>query len=276
MSYRAFFAGTVLACLLVLPASAAPVLTILSNVSGVPCQAGLSWGFCGIFPEVWSTTGPVVAAGSANGTNSTLYATGRADWGSMGAIVRATSDADGWADGAVLVYMQDTWVVGGGTPGTSGTIDIQVTLDGSFEFVWSRNESFYIGIDWPGGVPNHLVDLTCRVDTGCNGISPFSGTGTLQKAITFGTPFDVVLALIASSGAQNGGHQSVDAWSTGRISGFTVRDAAGNIIPDFALTADSGHDYLAGLGGSAVPEPSAWSLLALGVALLAGKAIARK
>ncbi len=162
--------------------------------------------------------------------------------------------------------MRDNWTITGGTPGAAGTVDIEVTLDGNFAFAWSSYLAFYVGVDFPGGVPDKVVELACRTDTGCNGASPYFGTGTLQRAFTFGSPLELVFSMIGSTGAQNGGDQSLDAWSSARITGITVRDEVGNVVPGFGLTADSGHDYLADLGGP-VPEPATWTMLAAGVAL---------
>lgn len=261
----------VLFLLLAASAFSAPQLFVISQASGVPCTYG-SWSFCGVFPEVWSGTGPIEGAGTSSmaGVGS-VYAGARADFGNLGAIMSATSEG-GAVSAAAMAYMRDTWTITGGAPGGAGTVLITVSLDGTYNFQWSSNLGVWVGIDMPGGSPDHVVDVGCRTDTGCSpaGVtSPFDVSGTLSRAITFGSPFDVAFMLYAGTGANSGAEQSIDAWSSARITGVQVLDQTGRPVPGFTLTAESGHDYLA---AGAVPEPASWALvLAAAGAFLLGR-----
>jgi hypothetical protein len=267
MRHRFILGAGLAAFLLAAPAWPAPVLAVLSNVSGVPCDSGGSWEYCRIFPEVWSATGPIEGAGTSTSSQGMVYVAGRADFGNMGLVVRAGAEPGGAVNGTVQAFMQDVWTIGGGAPGAVGSLDIEFTLHGSYEFNWSRNLSFYIGIDWPGGTPDHVVSLSCRIDRGCDGANPFTGTAVFHRDINFDNPFTVVFSMTGDTGALNGSQQSIDAWSSARITGFTVRDSEGRPMPEFTLTAESGHDYLASDVG-AVPEPASWTLLVGAAALV--------
>ncbi len=263
----------VLALLLAPSAFSAPVLMVMSNVSGVPCLPS-SWGFCSVFPEQWSATGPISGAGTSTSADGSVYAAARADYGSLGTKVVATANAGGAVNATAMAFMRDTWTINGGAPSSGGTFAIAIGLDAGYEFNWSRNLGIYVGTDFPGGSPNQVVGLSCRTDSGCQAgaTNPYSATGVYQGAFTYGTPFSIVLSLIADTGALNGATQFIDAWNSAKILGVTVFDEAGRPVTGFSLSAESGHDYLAG----AVPEPASWTLLACTAALLMGRKAARR
>lgn len=266
-----------LLALLVIPSAwPSPVLLVTSNVSGVPCTVS-SWSFCSVFPEQWSATGPIQGSNTSSSGEGSVLAAARADFGSLGAQVSATAFPGGAVNGAAMAFMRDTWTITGGTPGAVGSFAVPISLDGAYDFNWSRNLSFYVGIDFPGGTPDHVVGLTCRIGNGCqpNTASPYSGVGVYQGAFHFGVPFDIVLSLIADTGALNGATQSINAWNSAKITGVSVFDQGGQPVTGFSLTAASGHDYLA--SGASVPEPASWTLLILGAAafVIGRKAIRR-
>jgi hypothetical protein len=218
-----------------------------------------------IFPAASSPAGPIEGAGVSSSLDGTVYIAAHADYGELGVLVETTSTSDSGVavEGTGMAFMQDSWTIGGGTPGGAGTVRILISADASYDFVWSDYLGLYVGTAWPGGSPAQVLSLECRTDTGCSpgGGSPYSGTGVLQLSFTFGTPFDVILSLIGSSGARNNQYQEVDAWASARITGIEVLDAAGNPVPGFSLSAESGHDYLA--ADETVPEPATWGLFGL-------------
>ncbi len=253
--------------LLAVPGLSSPVLGVYSQAEGVPCVNG-SWGFCTIFPGVSSATGPIEGAGTSSGENGTLYLAGRANYGSLGVLARSTGTTSTVVSGAALAYMQDTWLVSGGTPGAASTIQIMVSLNADYGFNWSANLGAYVPTDWPGGSPYKAVEFICRIDNGCHPDAggTYSATATFDQAIQFDTPFNVILGLVGWVGARNGASQYVDAWGSATITGVRVLDSSGQPVQGFSLTADSGHDYLAADGD--VPEPGTCGLLALAAAVL--------
>ena len=85
-------------------------------------------------------------------------------------------------------------------------------------------------------------------------------TGNVSIGFTYGVAFDFTAYMqsyvIFSSGAY--GEGTSDFYHTARVTGFDLRDGAGNVVTDYHLTSGSGTLY-----AQPVPEPG--TMLALGV-----------
>lgn len=110
-----------------------------------------------------------------------------------------------------------------------------------------------------------------------------AGTFVHPFTFTFGTPFDLVFDLQASTGTLNvvgGGYSiatrsgqgsgNVDFTNTFVLTKLTVKDQDGNLVPGATFTAQSGTLYTSNGVVQPVPEPTSLALLFVGIAGFAG------
>jgi hypothetical protein len=153
---------------------------------------------------------------------------------------------------------EDQWTIGGATPGTTGHLTLQFSITGDY-----GNSG--VGTGYSYGL--YLRTFTPFHDSTDNQLPSY--TGSVSADFTFGTALDFEVGLIAGgnlynlqNGGTNGQFAFLDMSHTAMISGATVTDANGNVIP-FTLQTASNSANFQGLGAAAAtPEPSTFVLLA--------------
>ncbi len=174
-----------------------------------------------------------------------------------------------------------------GLAGTSGTVEIKFTVDGTLLASRTAPSSYVAGYDdnvsasasytFSAG-NNNTFSKTESLRTAewaaANGFNAWSGTQflgieqTYVVPFTFGTLLEGVGLRIDTQtqavGSGQNGFSSIaksDLGHTAKWGGFgAVRDSNGNIISNYTFSSGSGFNYA--LGITAVPEPSSGALLA--------------
>lgn len=172
-------------------------------------------------------------------------------------------------------------------PGTTGSIRLRFTIEGALSVSGpppaSSTADVEINYSVAGG-PSFLLmraqatrsDLTPFATTGTGAplagftLAPgsFSGAGdvdSLPLAITWNTPFDLKMGLLAGAIPGTGATADVDFSQAATLTGIELL-ANGLPIHDFTITSESGTTY----GANGVPEPATGAMLVSGsVALIA-------
>jgi hypothetical protein len=155
----------------------------------------------------------------------------------------------------------DVWRVDviGVTPGTVGTLSVDVDLSGSRTANWQNHNS---------SASLSLYDYTTA--SRAQYIEDIdAGHYVLNISFIYGQDNAIMMDLTSGNSSFNeffgGGVASyVDFYNTANITGLTFRDSSGNELTDYTLTTGSGHDY------DAVPIPAAFWLLGSGLIGLIG------
>jgi hypothetical protein len=180
-------------------------------------------------------------------------------------------------------------VAAGATLGGSGTIGGNLTLQGTLSpgastgslsvgrIVFDAASTFDFEIDSSAAsaVAGDLLVVTGDIDIVAGAAIAFSDLSQTPAAFAPGT----ILSLVNYGGDWNGGFFSLNGTSLGQGDQFT----AGGTVWSIDYTATSGglnfaSDHITGkfINVTAVPEPSTYALLALGVLVWAGFAKRRK
>lgn len=102
-------------------------------------------------------------------------------------------------------------------------------------------------------------------------VGPTTSSGSCAVLVPVGSDGAVTIMMLmnvqASAVTQNSdwGTATANFWNTGLLSGVVVTDAAGNPLPGYSFTADSGTLYPRTETLAPVPEPSSIALLASGL-----------
>ena len=174
-----------------------------------------------------------------------------------------------------------------GLAGTSGTVEVKFTVDGTLLASRTAPSPYVAGYD--GNVRasasytftagnNNTFSKTESLRTAewaaANGFNAWSGTQFLGIEQTYTVPFTFgtllegvglrIDAQASAIGSGPNGFSSIaksDLGHTAKWGGFgAVRDANGNVISNYTFSSGSGFNYA--LGITAVPEPSSGALLA--------------
>lgn len=174
-----------------------------------------------------------------------------------------------------------------GLTGTSGTVEVKFTVDGTLVASRTAPSPYVSGIDdsvrasasytFSAGNSNTFSkteSLRTAEWAAANGFSAWSGTQFLGIEQTYVVPFTygtllqgVGLRIDAQAQAVGSGRDGfssiakADLGHTAKWGGFgAVRDSNGNVISNFTFSSGSGFNY--SLGITAVPEPSSGALVA--------------
>lgn len=246
----------------------------------------------------------------STGTSGTVYHTrgGELPEFSLAALGRASATfgqlkfyaeaSAGVNNGAAVycvntAYFQDDFLFNAtGLAGTSGTVEMKFTVDGTLFATRSANTPGYLyGYDagviarakvelGTSGDPNEWFEKNQNVN-GLGEINQTSGTiflgieQTVLVPFTFGTTLENVRLTITGGGNAIGGYPFnfsssifADLEHTANWGGFgAVRDANGNLVTDYSFSSGSGFDYTQPV--TSVPEPgsAALSVLCIGCVL---------
>jgi hypothetical protein len=217
-------------------------------------------------PDKYAATGPLYNdTGLVSYAGAEAQAKSRADYGVLGFYAYAdpkgsNTSAAGW--GGAMFY--DTFTISKPSlNGQQGSLNVWVDITG--RVVGSiAHPGVSAGASW--GV-QFLDDYYSRVESWDystnSGRQNYHGYINHTVSFVYGQAFD--MAIVFDAGANNAG-QVADYYNTMtmNMAGSLVRDASGNAVTDYTVTAASGHNY-------ALPEPATIMVMALG-GLVARKA----
>ena len=233
----------------------------------------------GVMPEAMKASSSARADFGSLGVRSYAYAS-TGIYGTNELLVDYLDSVGVWrydALAAATAAFEDTWNIDAGTlNGTTGTLKIGVTLDGS------RTPSEY---NHSSGLNLSMVNYA-KGEANINGID--AGQYLLAIPFTFGVDNNVKMELASSatSGTERfyhgdgwvpseaGHHVSrgmvtdVNFYDTAWINSLNLFDASGKKITDYTMATASGHDYT--FASTSVPEPATMLLFSLGLLGLAG------
>ncbi|MFA5904513.1 MAG: hypothetical protein WC836_11325 [Desulfobacula sp.] len=270
-----------------------PVLAFAANV-GLRVTGGGAFTFSPAGSNQWSddmisydtTSSNIPQIGTSNkdwngtwisGANKASYAgkgtsDANADFGKLGVSSYAqVSGKTEWGDNVPYTYwdwsvgtsafasFEDEWLMDlGSLNGTTGTISIDVYLDGNRT---SNMEHFNTTLGLTFG--NHTANYQKTY-----GPDISEGLFTFTADFKYGETNNIYMSLISGASSYNqwgdGGESYVNFLNTAQVTGLTFYDATGNEITGYTLTTGSGHNY------AAVPSPSTVWLLGSGLMALAG------
>ena len=268
-----------------------------SGMAGLIVFANSTSNLGGNTQPVQGTSGTVVdVAGGAVGIDFTdAFASATA--GQLRAYSEARSAAGSGYFGIHATnsaYFRDDFLFEStGRAGTTGTVQIKFTVDGTLAVQRNSSPGYQAGID---STVRATADYTFKAGTNgpsfskneslrtavyaaAQGVaahtgSPFLGIEQIYTVpVTFGTVLEGV-ELRINTNAQSIGRPDfsssalADLSHTANWGGFgEVRDAAGNLISDYTFTSASGFNYTQSF--TAVPEPSSLILGMLGCSAFA-------
>ena len=246
-------------------------------------------------------SGPAQASWSANASdNSAGYAfagqaSAKANYGVFGAASSASISAPFYTGGglgnAAAAYgvMNDTITINsaGHAARSSGFLELTFSVDGTLDAGTNSaapsGANALIGVrlgtlfDAPfnatvfGGQQGTLTRHAPGFTTGIGTVSGASTVATGPMEFFFGLPTELQLGLLAQvrpvtmGGAP--GHSDANFMLTAKVSGLEVLDAAGNVISEFAIDAQSGASYSMN-GIVSAPEANSLWLVVVGLAML--------
>ena len=285
--------------------SLATWLTCTSNgMAGLIVFASSTSNMGGDGQPVQATSGTVVdVAGGALGIDFT-DALASASAGQLRAYSEARSAPGSGFFGiyaANTAYFRDDFLFEStGRAGTTGTVQIKFTVDGSLAVQRNSTQGYVAGID---STVRATADYTFKAGTNgpsfskneslrtavyaaSQGVSAHTGSLFLGIEQTYTVPFTFGATLEGVELRINTHAQSIgrpgfsssalaDLSHTANWGGFgEVRDAGGNLVNDYTFTSASGFNYTQSI--TAVPEPSSLLLGMIGCSALAWRRRARR
>jgi hypothetical protein len=207
-----------------------------------------------VFPSTWSLTNTFTGSTAAT-----------ARYGLIGAEAQGTFD--GWGGSSTIAgteafaIFQDSMTVTAPsvTDGTAGSIKMYITVDGSMTSTGDAGTG-WAQVNYQQNSGGNYLLFRASVDPRGGGFYPFSGPGrdgfsitntavsgsgvfdTFSLPITFGTPFDLKVGLLAFVLPGKDNVADVVFSSTARLTGIEVSGPNGAVV-DFSIVSGSGTAY---------------------------------
>ena len=255
-----------------------------SNTAGQSFSYQPSWAYA---PYRFADESPTDTSG---GSLALLHATDFVTFGALKSQLAATSTTSGWTSSAPNasavsssnIGFQDrlTFNLAGAAPGTLGTVTMHMTVSGN---VGASSASY----------PFTTSQATTTVSV--NSISPISdsvaaygdrpSSGGIPQVITFSLPvkfnapdFTLLFVQMQTAVSTAALNQQGVTWAAAANSSFfnsvewggidSVFDDQGKPVTGWSVNSASGFDYTRSYEAQAVPEPSAWALMSVGLLVL--------